>query len=47
VGISEVFYNQGYNIDGETADVFKQAGVRLRMLAPVCIPQVAIKFLLT
>ncbi|KAK6584228.1 hypothetical protein PZA11_003958 [Diplocarpon coronariae] len=36
VGISEVVYSQGYSMDGETADVFKQAGVRLRQFIPVC-----------
>lgn len=35
VGISEVVYSQGYSMDGETADVFKQAGVRLRQFIPV------------
>ncbi|KAL5322085.1 hypothetical protein ACEPPN_010054 [Leptodophora sp. 'Broadleaf-Isolate-01'] len=34
VGISEVVYSQGYSMDGETADVFKQAGVRLRQFIP-------------
>jgi dCMP deaminase len=34
-GISEVVYSQGYSMDGETADVFKQAGVRLRQFIPV------------
>ena len=37
VGISEVVYSQGYSMDGETADVFKQAGVRLRQFIPVSI----------
>lgn len=35
VGISEVVYSQGYSMDGETAEVFKQAGVRLRQFIPV------------
>ncbi|TVY62764.1 Deoxycytidylate deaminase [Lachnellula suecica] len=35
VGISEVVYSQGYSMDGETADVFKQAGVRLRQFIPI------------
>jgi len=34
VGISEVVYSQGYSMDGETAAVFKQAGVRLRQFIP-------------
>ena len=38
VGISEVVYSQGYSMDGETADVFKQAGVRLRQFIPVSSP---------
>lgn len=36
VGISEVVYSHGYSMDGETADIFKQAGVRLRQFIPVC-----------
>lgn len=35
VGISEVVYSQGYSMDGETAAVFRQAGVRLRQFVPV------------
>jgi dCMP deaminase len=35
VGISEVVYNQGYSMDGETARVFLSAGVRLRQFSPV------------
>lgn len=35
VGISEVVYSQGYCMDGDTAEVFKQAGVRLRQFIPV------------
>src|ERR1700712_741141 len=38
VGISEVVYSQGYSMDGETAAVFKEAGVRLRQFSPVSIP---------
>ncbi|KAJ4418436.1 Deoxycytidine monophosphate (dCMP) deaminase [Neurospora sp. IMI 360204] len=34
VGISEVVYSQGYSMDGETAAVFRQAGVRLRQFVP-------------
>jgi dCMP deaminase len=36
VGISEVVYSQGYSMDGETAAVFREAGVRLRQFVPVC-----------
>ena len=35
VGISEVVYSQGYSMDGDTAAVFKEAGVRLRQFSPV------------
>jgi dCMP deaminase len=35
VGISEVVYSQSYSMDGETASVFKEAGVRLRQFVPV------------
>ncbi|KXX79315.1 Deoxycytidylate deaminase [Madurella mycetomatis] len=34
VGISEVVYSQGYSMDGETAAVFREAGVRLRQFVP-------------
>ncbi|KAK8126423.1 cytidine and deoxycytidylate deaminase zinc-binding domain-containing protein [Apiospora kogelbergensis] len=34
VGISEVVYSQGYSMDGETAEVFKSAGVKLRQFSP-------------
>ncbi|ORY64968.1 cytidine deaminase-like protein [Pseudomassariella vexata] len=34
VGISEVVYSQGYSMDGETAEVFKTAGIRLRQFSP-------------
>ncbi|RKU45740.1 Deoxycytidine monophosphate (dCMP) deaminase [Coniochaeta pulveracea] len=34
VGIGEVVYSQGYSMDGETADVFRQAGVKLRQFVP-------------
>jgi dCMP deaminase len=37
VGISEVVYSQGYSMDGETADVFRQAGVKLRQFVPVSL----------
>ena len=35
VGISEVVYNHGYSMDKETAEVFRQAGVKLRQFVPV------------
>jgi dCMP deaminase len=35
VGISEVVYAHGYSMDGETAAVFSQAGVKLRQFIPV------------
>lgn len=35
VGVSEVVYSQGYSMDGETAAVFREAGVRLRQFVPV------------
>jgi dCMP deaminase len=35
VGISEVVYSQGYSMDGDTAAVFREAGVRLRQFVPV------------
>lgn len=38
VGISEVVYNQGYSMDGETARVFLSAGIRLRQFSPVSSP---------
>lgn len=47
VGISEVVYSQGYSMDGETADVFKQAGVRLRQFIPVSRAFPYLVFLLT
>ncbi|KAK3325833.1 cytidine deaminase-like protein [Apodospora peruviana] len=34
VGVSEVVYSQGYSMDGETAAVFREAGVRLRQFVP-------------
>lgn len=34
VGISEVVYSQGYSMDGDTAEVFKNAGVKLRQFSP-------------
>lgn len=38
VGISEVVYSQGYSMDGETAEVFRSAGVKLRQFVPVSLP---------
>lgn len=35
VGISEVVYSQGYSMDGQTAAVFREAGVQLRQFSPV------------
>lgn len=35
VGVKEVVYSQGYSMDGETAAVFREAGVRLRQFVPV------------
>lgn len=37
VGISEVVYSQSYSMDGETAAVFKEAGVQLRQFSPVSV----------
>lgn len=37
VGVREVVYSQGYSMDGETAGVFAQAGVRLRQFVPVSL----------
>ncbi|KAI2473252.1 cytidine deaminase-like protein [Annulohypoxylon bovei var. microspora] len=34
VGISEVVYSQGYSMDTETAQVFRNAGVKLRQFSP-------------
>ncbi|KAK4217134.1 deoxycytidylate deaminase [Rhypophila decipiens] len=34
VGISEVVYSQGYSMDGQTAAVFREAGVKLRQFVP-------------
>ncbi|KAI1402047.1 cytidine deaminase-like protein [Hypoxylon fuscum] len=34
VGISEVVYNQGYSMDTDTAQVFRNAGVKLRQFSP-------------
>ncbi|KAH8699489.1 putative dCMP deaminase [Ilyonectria robusta] len=37
VGISEVVYAHGYSMDRETAQVFREAGVRLRQFIPVSV----------
>lgn len=37
VGISEVVYSQGYSMDGDTAEIFRSAGVKLRQFIPVSI----------
>ncbi len=37
VGVGEVVYAQGYSMDGETAAVFREAGVRLRQFVPVSL----------
>lgn len=42
VGISEVVYSQGYSMDGETAAVFREAGVKLRQFVPVCYPRIPV-----
>jgi len=34
VGISEVVFSQSYNMDTETAAIFKEAGVKLRQFSP-------------
>jgi len=34
VGIGEVVYSQSYSMDGQTAAVFKEAGVQLRQFSP-------------
>ncbi|KAI1763996.1 cytidine deaminase-like protein [Hypoxylon sp. FL1150] len=34
VGISEVVYNQGYSMDTDTAQVFRNAGIKLRQFSP-------------
>jgi dCMP deaminase len=35
VGISEVVYSQGYSMDNDTAQIFREAGVKLRQFSPV------------
>jgi len=37
MGISEVVYSKGYSMDGETAAVFREAGVKLRQFVPVSV----------
>lgn len=39
VGITEVVYANAYSMDTETADVFRQAGVKLRQFVPVSCPK--------
>ncbi|XXH03559.1 Autophagy protein 7 [Hypoxylon texense] len=34
VGISEVVYNQGYSMDTDTAQIFRNAGIKLRQFSP-------------
>lgn len=34
VGISEVVFSQGYNMDDSTAAVFREAGIKLRQYSP-------------
>ncbi|KAI1662642.1 cytidine deaminase-like protein [Daldinia decipiens] len=34
VGITEVVYSQGYSMDTETAEIFRNAGVKLRQFSP-------------
>ncbi|KAK3301259.1 cytidine deaminase-like protein [Chaetomium fimeti] len=34
VGVGEVVYNHGYSMDGDTAAVFREAGVKLRQFVP-------------
>jgi dCMP deaminase len=45
VGIREVVYSQGYSMDGETAAVFKEAGVRLRQFIPVWASETSVMIL--
>lgn len=35
VGVKEVVYAMGYSMDRETAEVFREAGVKLRQFVPV------------
>ncbi|KAI1473718.1 cytidine deaminase-like protein [Daldinia eschscholtzii] len=37
VGITEVVYSQGYSMDTETAEIFRNAGVKLRQFSAVSI----------
>lgn len=46
VGVSEVVYAYGYSMDGETAAVFREAGVLLRQFVPVSPPVPLLFFLL-
>ena len=47
VGISEVVYSQGYSMDGETAAVFREAGVQLRQFVPVSFSFQSVSYILT
>ncbi|KAJ5721142.1 histidine biosynthesis bifunctional protein hisB [Penicillium malachiteum] len=47
VGISEVVYSQGYNMDKDSAAILESAGVRLRQFSPVRVPTYIIFLLLT
>lgn len=47
VGISEVIYSQGYSMDGETAAVFREAGVQLRQFVPVSFNFQSVSYMLT
>lgn len=38
VGITEVVYSQGYSMDTETAEIFRNAGVKLRQFSAVSTP---------
>ncbi|PLB35509.1 deoxycytidine monophosphate deaminase [Aspergillus candidus] len=44
VGISEVVYSQGYNMDQDSAAILEAAGVRLRQFSPVSYQAVYLEF---
>ncbi|KAI1808113.1 cytidine deaminase-like protein [Daldinia bambusicola] len=44
VGITEVVYSQGYSMDTETAEIFRNAGVKLRQFSAVSIHFSLLKF---
>jgi dCMP deaminase len=46
VGISEVVYSQGYSMDGNTAEVFRSAGVKLRQFSPVSLFSITLHILI-